>query len=127
MATDISLVDMPVGSTFKLKARLVSDNGTTMAVELLQNDGSVHGEIDITKATGVITGALTVALADTLVEPVAIALEIGDVVQSQATGEVVVVQAVNLGPDGTLWSTATSGAPTYQGTGWTRVGTATIT
>ena len=127
MADSISLDQMPVGSTFRLFARLVADDGTTMTIDLLQPDGSIHGDIDITKASGAVSGALAVALADTLVEPVAIAMEVGDVVQNSSTGETLVVRAIGLGPDGTLWSSASSGSPTYQGTGWTRVGDATIT
>ena len=127
MADSISLVNLPVLSTFRLFARLVADTGTTMTIELLQPDGTVHGDIDITKATGAIAGTLTVALADTLVEPVAIAMEVGDVVQNSSTGETLVVRAVGLGPDGTLWSSSSNGNPTYQGTGWARVGDATIT
>jgi hypothetical protein len=127
MAQDVPITDLPVGSTFKLKARIVSDDGTTMNVEFLQNDGTVHGDADITKATGAMTGQLTVALEDTAVEAVAIAVAINDVLQNQTTGEVVVVQATGLGPNQDLFSTSTAGQPTYQAEGWTKVGTATIT
>jgi hypothetical protein len=126
VADSISLADLPVLSTFRLTARLANDTGTTMTIDLLQPTGDVHGSIDITKSTGNIVGGLTVDLDDTLVEPVAIALSIGDVIQSQSSGETLVVRAIGLGPDGTLWSSSTTGSPTFQSVGWTRVGTATI-
>jgi hypothetical protein len=127
VADDIALTALPVGSTFKLKGKITADTGTTMTVDLLQADGTTHGHIDITIADGTLTGALTVDLADTAVEPVAIALDIEDVVMEQSTGRTRVVRAVGLGPDGDRWSDTTAGTDTYPSEGWTRIGTATIT
>jgi hypothetical protein len=126
VADSVSLTSLPVLSTFRLSARIASDDGTTMAIELLQPSGAVHGEIDITKTTGVVVGALTVALEETLVEPIAIALNLDDVVMELSTGRTLVVRALGLGPNGDLWSDSTAGGTTYPSTGFTRVGTATL-
>jgi hypothetical protein len=123
MAQDVPLTDLPVGSTFKLKGRIASDDGTTMVVELLQDDGSTHGAMDITKATGAMTGQLTVAMEDTQVEPVAIAYSVGDVLEEVATGRTLVVRAVGLGPHGDKWSDSTGGRMTYSAEGWQPAGT----
>jgi hypothetical protein len=120
---DLPLTALPVGSTAKLKFRLDSDDGTTIVLDFLQDDGSIHGSASVTKATGAGTLQFTVALEDTLVEPVAIAYAVGDVLEEVATGRTLVVRAVGLGPNGDRWSNTSAGTDTYSGEGWQPAGT----
>jgi hypothetical protein len=75
------------------------------------------GSISITPA-GVVSGAYTTDPRDQPVKVVAFALTVGDQVRNTRTGDVVVVQAVGLGPDGSLFSNSTSGRQTFSTEDW---------
>jgi hypothetical protein len=49
-------------------------------------------------------------------------MTVGDVVRNTDTGEVLVVQAVELGPHGDRWSPSMAQRPSYDGAGWSVVG-----
>jgi hypothetical protein len=123
------LADVGIGSTVLLPCRLTARSAAGATLETLNKDAeawTVTGSFTIAVPSGTVAGAWTTDPRDQLVRVVALAMAVGDVVRNDGTGETLVVQAVNLGPDGTLWSTSTAGRPTYESVGWAKVGTATI-
>lgn len=129
MATIKRLADVAVGSTILLPCRLTARSAAGATLDTLSKDGdlwSVTGAFTIAVPSGTVSGAWTTDPRDQPVRLVALAMAVGDVVRNDATGETLVVQAVNLGPDGALWSTSSAGRPTYESVGWAKVGTAAI-
>ncbi|HEV8653101.1 MAG TPA: hypothetical protein VG276_27845 [Actinomycetes bacterium] len=129
MPETAKLSDLPVGSTLLLPCRLTARGTGGVTLDVLAPGGggaTVTGQVQIARPSGTVTGAWTSDPADQPVRVVAYALQVGNVVRNRETGEVLVVQAVGLGPTADRWSSATSGSPSYSADGWMVIGSATI-
>jgi hypothetical protein len=83
----------------------------------LSGANTSNGSLAITPA-GVVSGGWTTDPRDQPVKVMAFAINVGDPVRNTKTGDVVVVQAVGLGPDGNLFSNSTSGRQTFSTDDW---------
>jgi hypothetical protein len=117
MADRVPLSAVRVGSTLLLPCKLTAKGAGGVTLETLAENRTTTGSISITPA-GVLSGAFTTDPRDQPVKVVAFALTVGDQVRNRQTGDVVVVQAVGLGPDGGLFSNSTSGRQTFSTEDW---------
>jgi hypothetical protein len=117
MADRVPLSAVRVGSTLLLPFRLTAKGAGGVTLEPLSGANTSNGSLAITPA-GVVSGGWTSDPRDQPVKVVAFALTVGDMVRNRQTGDVVVVQAVGLGPDGGLFSNSTSGRQTYSTEDW---------
>lgn len=121
MPDRMPLVDLPVGSTFRLTGRLDTIGPGGASTTFLREDGESVGTLTI-NADGSGTLDMTIPLTEAMVEPLAIAMEVGDVMQNLDTGETVIVMAAGLGPDGRQFSPSRNHRPSYDPERWVKVG-----
>lgn len=119
MPDRVPLADLPDDSTFQITGRKVATNPDgSMAVEFIRSDtGETVGGLTVT-AAGALDGNLTQAPE---VEPLAVAIQPGDVLRHEADGRVVVAMAVGLPPDGRGWSYSSNHRPSLTPDGWVKV------
>ena len=107
---------LPPGSTATIRVRVDTSNPDgTGTITLLDGEGNPVGQ----------PRAASVAIMDAL-DPVAVALSVGDVVQAVRDGRTEVVRWVSE-DDATRWSPSTNRDPERSSRGWTVVGSASIT
>lgn len=117
MAERVPLSQVRVGSTILLPCRLTAKGAGGVTLETLNEARQPTGSLSITVA-GAVSGAFTTDPRDQPVKVVAFALNVGDTVRNITTGDVVVVQAVGLGPNGDKFSNSTAGRVTYATDDW---------
>jgi hypothetical protein len=121
MPDRVGLTTLPIGSTFRLTGRLDAKSAAGVVVTFLRPNGDAVGTLNIAP-DGTFTGALTIPPDQAQVEPLAIALALGDILNNLDNGMTTVVRAIGLGPDGALWSPSLNHRPTFPATGWVKVG-----
>jgi hypothetical protein len=118
VADRVPLSAVRVGSTLLLPCKLTAKGAGGVTLEIMGIDRAVTGSFSVSMPSAVIAGAFTTDPRDQPVKVVAFALTVGDMVRNSRTGDVVVVQAVGLGPDGGLFSNSTSGRQTFSTEDW---------
>jgi hypothetical protein len=117
VADRVPLSQVRVGSTLLLPCRLTAKSQAGVTLETLSGANTTTGSISITPA-GAVSGAYTTDPRDQPVKVVAFAINVGDAVRNTRTGDVVIVQAIGLGPDGSLFSNSLSGRQTFSPEDW---------
>ena len=118
MADWMRLADLPTGSTLLLPCRLTAKSAAGVTLDMIAADRTATGTVQIAEPGGAVTGTYTADPREQPVHAVAITMAVGDQMQNQKTGEVVIVQAVGLPPNGSRWSNAPGGTPSFTGEGW---------
>lgn len=117
------LSDLPVGAVFSFGA-VVTGQG---AFDLLSKDNTVQAHVTVDPVALTLAGTLTQPPTAIPVQVVSAPFAINDVISDDNTGALFVVRDVWLSPTGFCWSNTTSRAAIYSTTGFTKVGTATVT
>lgn len=117
MADPVAPGELPHGSTGTIAVRMQAGG----QMQILDGTGAVVGTVTLAEDGAVTGNTDPTALA---VTPVAIGVEIGDVLMQQTTGDTRVVRWV--AGDGITWASTQSSKPCLTTDGWVKVGTATL-
>jgi hypothetical protein len=120
MADRVPLVDLPDDATFQVTGRKITTtpDGATSVEFIREDTGEAVGGLSI-GADGAISGTLT---DSPQVEPLAIAIQVGDVMRNERDGRVVVAMSIGLPPDGRGWSYSANHRPNLAPEGWAKIG-----
>jgi hypothetical protein len=117
--------DVTVGSSFGLTAQVTLRDGAGTHLNLYTKDSTVQGAIVISSLLAV-TGTMNYATSVIPILTSSQTFTIGDVVQSNTTGECMVVRDTWIDVSGPEWSNTTARSTKYSTVGWTQIGSATI-
>jgi hypothetical protein len=119
-----TIAQVPIGSSFALTATVTARSSST-SLDLSTVGTTVQGSIAVDGALAV-TGTMARALDQIPVTVTASAFVVGDVVQSNVTGEAMVVREVWTDAAGPHWSNTTNRSTQYSTSGWSVIGSASL-
>lgn len=117
--------DVTVGGTFTITAEVTSRSGGDTHLDLFTDSTTVQGSI-VLHADLSVTGTMNYGTGLIGVQATSVAFTVGDVVSSDLTGECMVVRDSWIDSGGPEWSNTTTRATSYSTTGWTVIGSASI-